>query len=378
MIHNTLITLLLIIFIVSVAFQLYFIFFVFTKINQYDSPKNKTLTPESVSVIVCAWNELENLKSLIPLLNNQVYPIFEIIIVDDRSLDGTFDYLSTQCFEYQNIRFLRIEKTPYHLSSKKYALTLAIKSAKYNNILLTDADCRPQSNNWITGMTACLTPDKEIVLGFSPYFKKKGFLNNFIRYETFNTAVQYISFAITGMPYMGVGRNLMYRKSLFLENKGFAKHTNIIGGDDDLFMNDVANEQNTAVCLNPETFMYSFPKTTWQTWYRQKIRHLSVSKHYKLQHKLNLGGLAISQILTWLCFLILLPIFFYKPLVYWILSVFLFRLISQWIVFMKVNKRLDSTLAIITLPFGDGIFALYFLLMGINNFLPRRQKMRWR
>ena len=372
------ITFLLIIFIIAVAFQLYFIFFVFNKINQYETPKNQTRKLEGVSVIVCAWNELENLKSLIPLLNIQVYATFEIIIVDDRSSDGTFDYLLTECAEYQNVRFLRIEETPYHLSSKKYALTLGIKSAKYNNLLLTDADCRPQSNNWIAGMAECLTLDKEIVLGFSPYFKEKGFLNSLIRYETFNTVMQYLSFAITGMPYMGVGRNLMYRKSLFLKNKGFAKHTNIVGGDDDLFMNDVANADNTAVSLNPETFIYSFPKTTWQTWYRQKRRHLSVGKYYKFQHKVNLGGLVASHILTWLCFLILIPIFFQNPLVYWLLIVFLVRLISQWIVFSKANRRLDNTLEVITLPFWDGIFALYFLIMGINNFIPRRRKMRWR
>ena len=341
-------------------------------------PENEIRKPVGVSVIVCAWNELENLQSLLPLLNNQAYPTFEIIIVDDRSCDGTFDYLLTECAEYQKVRFLRIEDLPCHLSSKKYALTLGIKAAKYKNILLTDADCRPQSNNWIAGMAECLTPDKEIVLGFSPYFKAKGFLNNLIRYETFNTAIQYFSFAIMGIPYMGVGRNLMYRKSLFLKNKGFAKHTNIVGGDDDLFMNDVANADNVAVCMNPETFMYSFPKITWQTWYRQKKRHLSVSKHYKFHHKINLGGLATSQILTWLCFIILTPIFFHKPLIYWILAVFLLRLISQWIVFVKVNKRLDNTLETITLPFWDGIFALYFLIMGINNFIPRRQKMRWR
>ena len=372
------VTLLLTIFILAIAFQLHFIFFVFTKISQYETPVNETRKPEGVSVIVCAWNELENLKSLLPLLNSQNYPTFEIIIMDDRSWDGTFDYLLTKCAEYHKVRFLRVEETPCHLSSKKYALTLGIKSAKYNNLLLTDADCRPQSNNWIAGMSECLTPDKEIVLGFSPYFKENGFLNNLIRYETFNTALQYFSFALIGIPYMGVGRNLMYRKSIFLKNKGFAKHTNIVGGDDDLFMNDVANEGNTAVCMNPKTFVYSFPKTTFKTWYRQKRRHLSVSKYYKLQHKINLGGLAASQILTWLCLLILIPIFFHKPLIYWLLGVFLFRLMSQWIVLSKANKRLDNTLEVITLPFWDGIFALYFLVMGINNFIPRKRKMRWR
>ncbi len=341
-------------------------------------PKNQTHKPEGVSVIVCAWNELENLKSLLPLLNNQNYPTLEIIIVDDRSTDSTFEFSLTECTEYHRVRFLRVEETPSHLSSKKHALTVGIKSAKYSNLLLTDADCRPQSNNWIAGMAECLTPEKEIVLGFSPYFKQKGFLNNFIRYETFNTAIQYFSFALAGMPYMGVGRNLMYRKSLFLKNKGFAGHTNIVGGDDDLFMNDVANEDNTAVCLNPETFMYSFPKTTWKTWYRQKRRHLSVGKHYKLQHKINLGVLAASQILSWLCFLILIPIFFHNPLIYWLLGTFLFRLISQMIVFTKANKQLDNTLKIMTFPFWDGIFALYLLIMGINNFIPRNRKMRWR
>jgi glycosyltransferase involved in cell wall biosynthesis len=321
---------------------------------------------------------LANLKELLPLLNSQEYPTFEVIIVDDRSWDGTFDYLLTECAEFQKVRFIRIEQTPEHLSSKKYALTLGIKSAKYETLLLTDADCRPQSTHWISGMAECLSPDKEIVLGFSPYFQETGFLNNLIRYETFITAIQYFSFAITGVPYMGVGRNLMYKKSLFLQNKGFAKHTNILGGDDDLFMNDVANEKNTAVCLNPDTFMYSFPKITWEAWYRQKRRHLSVGKYYQYRNKVLLGGLASTQILSWLSFLILTPLLIHNPLVFWILGVFLLRLISQWVVFSKANKTFDNTLDVFAFPFWDGIFALYFLVMGINNAIPRRQKMRWK
>jgi glycosyltransferase involved in cell wall biosynthesis len=365
-------------FFVSVAVQLYFILFIFNKINRIDVEETAHTKLFGVSVIVCAWNELENLKELLPQLNNQDYKTFEVIIVDDRSWDGTYDYLLTECAAYQKVRFLRIEETPNHLSSKKYALTLGIRSAKYDTVLLTDADCRPQSSLWIREMAACMTPEKEIVLGFSPYFKVKGFLNNLIQYETFITALQYFSFALMGVPYMGVGRNLMYRKSLFLKNKGFAKHTNIVGGDDDLFMNDVARAENTAVCLNPDAFVYSFPKTTWQTWYRQKRRHLSVSKHYKLQNKILLGGLATTQIFTWLTFIILIPFLWHNSLMYLMIVIFLIRLITQWIVFGKANQRLDKTLEILTLPFWDGIFTLYFLIMGINNFIPRRRKMRWR
>jgi glycosyltransferase involved in cell wall biosynthesis len=365
-------------FFVSVAVQLYFIIFVFNKINQVDVEETVHAKPFGVSVIVCAWNELANLKELIPQLNSQDYRTFEVIIVDDHSWDGTYDYLLTECAEYRKVRFLRIEETPNHLSSKKYALTLGIKSAKYDTVLLTDADCRPQSSQWIKEMAACMTSEKEIVLGFSPYFKAKGFLNNLIRYETFITALQYFSFALAGVPYMGVGRNLMYRKSLFLKNKGFAKHTNIVGGDDDLFMNDVATAENTAICLNPDAFMYSVPKTTWETWYRQKTRHLSVSKYYKLQNKILLGGLATTQIFTWLTFIILIPFLWHNPLIYIMLAIFSIRLTAQWIVFAKANQRLDKTLEILTLPFWDGIFTLYFLIMGVNNFIPRRRKMRWR
>ena len=331
-----------------------------------------------VSVIVCAWNELENLKELIPQLNNQDYKTFEVIIVDDRSWDGTYDYLLTECANHQKVRFLRIVETPNHLSSKKYALTLGIKSAKYDVVLLTDADCRPQSSHWIKEMAACMTSEKEIVLGFSPYLKAKGFLNNLIRYETFITALQYFSFALVGIPYMGVGRNLMYRKSLFLKNRGFTKHTNIVGGDDDLFMNHVATDENTTICLNSDAFMYSVPKTTWQTWYRQKRRHLSVSKHYKLHNKILLGGLASTQILSWITLLILIPFLWCNPLMYAMLGFFSIRLIAQWIVFGEANQRLDKTIETLTLPFWDGIFTLYFLIMGINNFIPRRNKMRWR
>jgi glycosyltransferase involved in cell wall biosynthesis len=375
---TNLVAILFSLFFISVAVQLYFILFVFNKINRVDVDAKSPTKPFGITVIVCAWNELENLKELLPQLNNQDYKTFEVIIVDDRSWDGSYDYLLMECTEYQKVRFLRIEKTPDHLSSKKYALTLGIKSAKYDTVLLTDADCRPQSNQWIKEMAACMTSEKEIVLGFSPYFKSKGFLNNLIRYETFITALQYFSFALVGVPYMGVGRNLMYRKSLFLKNKGFAKHTNIVGGDDDLFMNDVATAENTAICLNPDAFMYSVPKTTWETWYRQKTRHLSVSKYYKLQNKILLGGLATTQIFAWLTFLILIPFLWYNPLIYLMLTIFLTRLVAQWIVFKKANHKLDKTLETLTLPFWDGIFTLYFLIMGVNNFIPRRRRMRWR
>jgi hypothetical protein len=227
-------------------------------------------------------------------------------------------------------------------------------------------------------MASCLTKGKEIVLGFSPYFPEKTTLNKFIRYETLLTAVQYFGLALYGMPYMGVGRNLMYRKSLFFKNRGFAKHTNILGGDDDLFMNDVANEQNTAICLDEASFMYSIPKHSWQDWYRQKTRHISVSKHYKTNHKLTLGIIASSQILFWLSFIILIPLVVFSQLVYCVLGFWLLRLIVQWVVLGKINTRLDRTISSYSIPYWDFLMTVYYVVMGVVNTLPKRKKMRWR
>lgn len=366
-------------FLLTIAVQLFFLFFVLNKIN---STENVSETPPKkplgVSVIVCAWNELENLKELIPLLNNQQYSDYEIIIVDDRSWDGSYDYLLFECKAYPKTRFIRIEETPAHLSSKKYALTLGIKNAKKEIILVTDADCRPQTEFWISGMAEMMTAQKDIVLGYSPYQKELGFLNKIIRYETFLTALQYFSFALYGHPYMGVGRNLMYRKSLFLKNKGFAKHTNIMGGDDDLFMNDVATPQNTAICLNPNTFMYSFPKKTWKTWYRQKTRHISVSKYYLPVNKWLLGTLAGSQIWFWLTFLIILPFVIKTPLLYWLLGTWVLRIISQWVIFYRANQKLDNIIEWYNVPVYDFCMTFYYLFMGIMGVWNRRKKLRWK
>ncbi|MCS6969058.1 MAG: glycosyltransferase [Cytophagales bacterium] len=243
-----------------------------------------------VSVIVVARNECDHLAHLLPLLLEQDYPApYEIIIADDNSTDETFWLLKTASQSFQQLKVVTVQYTPPGIHPKKYALTLAIKAAQYNYLILTDADCRPQSNRWLATMAAHFSNGKQIVLGYSPYYPQKGFLNRFICYETLLTGMQYLSAALWGFPYMGVGRNLAYTKSVFMDNKGFGKHQHITGGDDDLFVNKVARSSNTAVALGAEALVYSFPKTSWSQWWQQKRRHLSVGKYYRLKDKFWLG-----------------------------------------------------------------------------------------
>ena len=366
-----------------VVVQLYYILGVFTRLLFRRSTEPPTQLP-AVSVVVCAHNELENLRALLPMLNEQDYPNYEVIVMDDSSWDGTVDLAETEAQAWKRVRFLHIEQEYDHVTPKKYAITTAIRSAKHDIILLTDADCRPTTDQWIKGMVACLTSDKQIVLGFSPYEKHPGFLNRLIRFETFYVAVQYLSLALAGKPYMGVGRNLMYRKSLFLQNKGFYSHLRVTGGDDDLLMNEIATAQNTAVCLDPDAFMVSIPKSTWAAWYWQKKRHLSVSKYYKFPNKVRLSVLSGTHVLSWV-FFIGLGIWggvSFPPLqlgyLIIIVAIFGIRLLSQWIVLGIASRKLYKSVGWFAIPFMDFVLFIYYIVMSVVMWTNRRKKVRWR
>lgn len=258
-----------------------------------------------VTVIVCARNEEENLKELVPLLLEQDHPEYEVVIVLDRCFDESLAYMKSIEPKHPNLKTMIIDYVPDQFHPKKFGLTLAIKGAKYDWVLLTDADCRPVSSKWISGMAKHFSDHRDIILGYSPYIREKGALNAYIGYETFNTAFQYFSSARLGIPYMGVGRNLAYRKSLFLDNLGFGTFQSITGGDDDLFVQHYATRQNTGITLDPELMVYSKPKRKWSEYLNQKKRHYSVSKFYKpiiiFRHLLR-GNI---HLLLWLSFIIL-------------------------------------------------------------------------
>lgn len=332
-----------------------------------------------VSVIVAAHNELANLKILIPLLLRQNYPEFEVIVVDDRSDDDTYAFLLAEQRKDARLKIVRIDYTPEHISHKKYAISLGIKAAKYKHLLFTDADCQPVSENWIALMLNEWSEKKEFVLGFSPYQKTKGLLNWVIRYETFFTAIQYLSYALAGLPYMGVGRNLAYTKEVFLRSKGFNKHLKIVGGDDDLFVNANANAHNTAICIHPEAQMLSYPKTTWESWRTQKNRHLSVGKFYQKKHILLLGWQNACHSFFWLMFPFALGavIFNYsylKPLHWVLIGLIAFR-IFFWAMIQYFNtKKLKCNTSYVSWCLFDCVYAFFIVFLGIKAFFSKPEQ----
>lgn len=355
-------------FIAIVVIQLFYYLVVFAK---FSFAHSQEITPKNIpiSVIVCAKNEEENVIKYIPLLLEQNYPDFEIVLIDDASSDNTLDIFEEFEKQNSNVRLVKVKNNEAFWGNKKYALTLGIKAAKKEYLLFTDADCYPTSKDWITAMTSQFTQQRTMVLGYGSYEKiANSFLNKIIRFETLLTALQYFSWARIGKPYMGVGRNLAYKKEEFFNVNGFIDHIQVRSGDDDLFVNQAANSQNIAISYSPESFTASKPKTSYSEWFIQKRRHVATAKFYKTFDKIQLGLFFSSQLLFLLIPIVLLAFQFQWILV---LSLIGFRYLVTWLVIGFAAGKLKEKDVMYWYPFIEIILIFTQINVFVTNIFSK-------
>ena len=356
--------------------QLYYLIFVYSKLARYKiQSKGESLTIfPPISVLICAHNEEDNLKQYLPAILNQDYPNFEVIVINDCSDDDTYWIIKSFQEQYPNLKTVQIKEHIKLKHSKKFALTLGIKSAKNEHLIMTDADCEPQSTNWLKEIVGAYQDETQIVLGYSPYFKEDSLLNKLIRFETTQTAMNYLSYALRKNAYMGVGRNLSYTKELFFEGKGFTSHMHIKSGDDDLFVNQNATRSNVAISIHPDAHVYSVPKSTWKSYYKQKSRHAGASVIYKKAHQRMLGVQLLSALLFYIMIIVtasLFPIMWYVPL-----AAYFIRYIIQLIIFTPIYNKLAVKDLLIWLPILDVFFYFYICFNGLFN--RKKKQKSWK
>lgn len=362
----------LIIFVLAWIIQMAYHWILFRRLAFYKK-QEKSCSYEPVSVIVCARDAYEYLLDIIPVLLKQDYPEYEIVLVNDCSQDQTEEYLKDLARNNPKINLVNLTQNLNFFQGKKFPLSMGIKSAKYDLLLLTDADCVPSTDQWIKEMVKTYDKNTEIVVAYGPYFKRKGLLNKLIRFDTLYIAMQYLSLALAKKPYMGVGRNLSYRKSTFMKNKGFTSHYNIPSGDDDLFISQVANKTNTNVYIDSVNRVESEPKRSWATWIRQKKRHYSTGIKYKPQTNRALGLLLGSRLAYYptLIALLFLPHAFSTSLgdIYYFVIIGIFALmhyITQFIIYHKSAKQLgEKQLGLAFTPIYDCFFMIFTTILGI-------------
>ncbi len=371
----------LIVFILCLLVQLFYHWGVFSRLafyNKKNQPKDESQL-EPVSVVICARDAHEYLVDLVPALLNQDYPDFEIVIVNDCSDDETEEYLKDLERREPRIKPVQLRQHLNFFNGKKFPLSMGIKSAQNDLIILTDCNCMPVNDLWLRSVVDCYKKNTEVVIGYSPYIRRKGLLNQLIRFDSLQQGLQYLSAALGGHPYKGVGANLSYRKELFFRNKGFISHYTTSVGDDDLFIGQVAQKKNTEVLIDAQDAVVTTPTRSFKLWIRQKSSRYSTIPKYGFQARLSLILFAWSHTLFYASFIALLCLYaqpaftitngtvFYIPI---LVFFFLLRFGSQLIIYYNASKRLGEKGLVPGLLAYDFIFALltpFLRLMGRMN-----------
>lgn len=369
-------------FLFSFAVQLFYYLYFYSSVLGLKRKIIKSDVPflsysPSVSVVICARNESENLARFLPSVLAQSYPDFEVVVVNDGSSDESKTVLSELALQYPHLYHTYVPQDAQVMSSKKLALTVGIKAAKNDLLLFTDADCKPVSQYWIKNMVRNFTPQKDFVLGYGAYEQKKGFLSHLISFDTFFIALQYMGFALKGHPYMAVGRNMAYRKNVFFDMKGFASMLHLQSGDDDLFVNKAARSNNTRVEINPDSITISTIKESFRDWYIQKERHLSTASYYRSGSKNLIGVEVLSRGLFYAC---LIAVFVLAPLSVSLiaLAVFLARYLVQALVINLSAKHFKERRFYLSILVFDILLPLLSLEVMIGTKLRRTAKYKWK
>lgn len=335
-----------------------------------------------LSVVICARNESENLRRNLPAILKQDYPDFEVIVINDGSTDESEDLLSELEEEYPNLYHSFTPDSARYISRKKLALTLGIKASKYDWLVFTEADCTPVSDKWLRRIARNFTPSTDIVLGYSGYERGKGWLHKRVSFDSLFTSLRYLGFALAGKPYMGIGRNLAYRKELFFKVKGFSTHLNMQRGEDDLFINQIANENNTRVETSPDSVIRMQPVERYKDWKEEKVSYMATARFYKGSQRWLLGLETTTRLLFYVA--CLSGIVFGILSFHWLaaglaLLLWIVRYSAQAYVINKTaNEMGDNRSYYFTLPVFDIIrplqslkFRLYRLYRRKGDFMRR-------
>lgn len=352
---------LLLIFSLVITLQLVFVLSLALSILKHSSKAD--IRSKSVSVIVAARNEHKNLPHLLNALTTQNHSNFEVIIANDRSTDASLQLLTNWSSKYSFIKVIDIKTLPQGWTGKKFALYEAINKASNEVLLFTDADCVPDSENWISSMTSYVNNESEIIIGYSPYRQTKGWLNRFIQFETLFVGLQYLGFAKLKRPYMAVGRNLAILKEAY--DLDFLKSIGgLEGGDDDLMLSHLAQKgKQTDIEISPESLVFSSPKSDTNSYLKQKIRHLSAGKHYHQKDQTLLGIFTLSWLVGWGMFI---SVIFLGINIKFALVVFGIRSLVVYLILNQLGRKLKTDINFWALPFLDFCYCFYYPWVAIK------------
>ena len=314
-----------------------------------------------VSVVIAARNEAKRIKPALDSLAMVDYPpdLHEVIWVDDNSVDATANFILDYVKDRSNWQLIKLQNKGQKFSGKKLALDTAIKQAKGEIILTTDADCRVQKD-WIGAILNAFNKDTIMVLGHSLLEKKKGMLDKLLRFDNLFSGIMVAAPAKAGYAVSSVGRNMAYRKEAYIQSGGYSELVHFKSGDDvhltELFRRNIKGK--IVFCSNSESFTFTKRPDTLK-----EIMHQQIRKNSKLFKKSFSSILLTFFLFLYHFLLILFPFLFYQLIDLWIVLIVL-KLGAEFITLFyaaSVFKEKDLTGYI---PAFQVFYPLYVILLG--------------
>ena len=339
--------------------------------------KQETDTPP-LSVILVAKDAASDLQKNLPAILEQDYPDFEVIVIYDQSSDDDCeDVLKLLEDKYPHLHHSFIPDSARYISHKKLGITMGIKASHHEWLVFTEPNCRPSSNQWLRKMARNFTNGTDIVLGYSNYEKTKGWFNRKVTFDTLLNAMRYLGKAVDGHPYTGCGRNLAYRKSLYYEQKGFTSHLNLQRGEDDLFINQVANGKNTRVEASPESIVRITAPHYKKDWHEDKLNYHLTSRLYKGFSRYLMGFETCTRLLFLL--MVIVCIVYGILTQSWIvlgtaIMLWLLRYLMQVMVFRKTSIALGERKFYSTLLMFDWMQPLWNFRLKLSQRFSRKDE----
>lgn len=362
--QDTILFSLLAIFALSTFVQLIY-YWVFYSGIAYNSHSRVNENSDGVSVVICAMYEYHNLQRNLPHILEQKYHSFEVIVVNDKSDDESDLLLESLARQYDHLTIVHMDSNLNFFKGKKFPQSIGIRSARYDTIILTDANCRPASSYWISRIMSSFKENTEVVLGYNSLEKGQAMLNRIIRYDHLTNAIRFLSFAKRGIPFNGTIKNIAFKKELFLKQNSFMDMYDMRAGDDEKFINKAVRRKNTVVQIHPESHMISFPKTRYGNWVDMKKKQKAGTHYFRFFHKFILGLFVCSQYLFFLSFMALV---ISNYMLYYVLGIFLLRELSHVLIFKNSMNKLREQNLLLTSLLGE----FYMLLISPYLWLSGR------
>ncbi|MBR6904753.1 MAG: glycosyltransferase [Bacteroidales bacterium] len=328
-----------------------------------------------VSVVIVVRDDAALAVQNLPLLLEQQYSSYEIVIVNDRSRDEhSLQAIREYKDRFPNIKLVDLSTAVSTSRGKKMAISMGVKCATYDHILLTSPDCKPASRLWLSKMAQNFQFQQRIVLGYNTFEKKKGIYSHFLHFDNLISAVQYFAHALMHSTYRGDLNNVAFVRPLFYKQNGFIAYNHLLYGEEDIFIHRASTPNNVAVEFDPDAVTLQQHSPSYGYWRLHKVSLFFTRKFNSLKNRILLSGYELTNLLFYGILALAIVISMHQPLALYIaIGIAVLRIASLYVVMGIAAKKLHETQIIPQLLFYDLLFAILTPLLWLSAKLHHKK-----